>query len=139
MFAVALSPAFRAVFMTASGVAPVVASKPRGFELKLFMNFAQEMMRKQRPASAGFIQFWPRPPNICFAMMIAKTAPSAGIQSGISGGMFSARIIPVTTAEKSEMVTVFFMPFCQRNSEITAAATVTTITSSALMPNCTTP
>ena len=132
-------PAFRAVFMTASGVAPVVASKLIGFEVKLFMYFASEISRKHLPASAGFMKFWPRPPNICFAMMMAKTAPSAGIQSGISGGMLSARISPVTTAEQSVIVTSFFMPRCQRYSESTAARTVTRITKSEWMPNCTTP
>ena len=32
-----------------------------------------------------------------------------GIQNGISGGMLSARIIPVTTAEQSYTVTGFFI------------------------------
>ena len=86
------SPAFN----MAIGVALATASEKGSVNVVIFP--AKEISRKHLAARAGFIQFCPRPPYICFTMMMANTPPRHGIQTGIWGGMLSASIIPVTTA-----------------------------------------
>jgi len=66
--------------------------------------------------------------------MMANTPPRAGIHTGISGGMFSARIIPVTRALQSYKVFGFFISFSYRYSLSIQAATVTINTNNACKP-----
>ena len=87
-----------------------------------------------RAASAGFRKLWPMPPNSCLTMMIANTLPISGIHSGTLAGRFSASSRPVTAAERSEIRMGLWASFCQTNSESTAAATLTKMISTALMP-----
>ena len=77
------------------------------------------------------MKFCPRPPYSCFTTIIANTPPSMGIQTGISGGIFNARIIPVTRALPSIMVMGRCISFSYTYSLAIQAATVARITSSA--------
>ena len=104
----------------ASGVGPVTPSYT-----KYVIFPVNEIKRKQRAPSAGFIKFCPRPPNSCFTTMIANTEPSAPIQSGNVGGRFKASNSPVTTALKSWIVTGLCISFSYTYSASTAEAVVT--------------
>ena len=55
-------PVALAARRAARGVAPVMASKPNLFEVKLVILPAKEINRKHLAASAGFIQLNPMPP-----------------------------------------------------------------------------
>ena len=72
---------------------------------------AKEIRRKHLAPSAGFIKFCPRPPNSIFTTRMANTPPITPIHQGTLTGRFRARRSPVTTAEKSQMVTSFFISF----------------------------
>ena len=66
------------------------------------------MNSTMRPNRAGFAKLKPRPPNSCFATTMATKAPMMAIHSGMVAGRLKARIMPVTTAEKSPTGTGFF-------------------------------
>ena len=94
------------VFITASGVAVVIASgvfHQNGLS-QVVIGPVKEMSMNARAASAGLNGFIPIPPNTCLATPIANTEPTTAIQSGSPAGRLSARRSPVTTAERSPMV-----------------------------------
>ena len=103
------------------------------------MAAAKEISRKQRAASAGFIMLCPSPPNSCLTTRMANTPPSAGIHSGIPTGILTARITPVTTADRSPTVTGSFISFSYTSSVSTQDAMQTAITASARQPKAYTP
>ena len=70
-----------------------------------------EMSRKQRAASAGFMKFCPSPPNSIFTIRTANTLPSAAIHSGTVAGRVYAKSTPDTAALQSPTVTGSFMSF----------------------------
>ena len=71
----------------------------------------KEISRKHLAPSAGFIKFCPMPPKSIFTTRIAKIPPTTQIHQGAIGGRFRDNKSPVTMAEKSPMVTVFFISF----------------------------
>ena len=73
------------------------------------MRPAKPMNSTMRPNRAGFAKLKPRPPNSCFATTMATKAPMMAIHSGMVAGRLKARIMPVTTAEKSPTGTGFFI------------------------------
>ena len=94
------------VFITASGVAVVIASgvfHQNGLS-QVVIGPVKLMSMNARAASAGLNGFIPSPPNTCLATPIANTEPTTAIQSGSPAGRLSARRSPVTTAERSPMV-----------------------------------
>ena len=120
-------PAFKA----ASGVGLTTTS----LYVKVVILPANAISKKHLAARAGFMKFWPRPPYNCFTTIIAKIPPSTGIHSGMPGGMLSARIIPVTRALPSLIVTGFPMSVSYTYSLSTQESTVARITSAAFIPN----
>ena len=112
--------------IAASGVAPVYASQS-----KFVIMDVNEISRKQRAPSAGFMKFCPNPPKSIFTTIIANAPPITPIQSGALGGRFSASKSPVTTAEKSAIVTFFFIPLSNMYSAKTVVRTVTSTSKSA--------
>lgn len=98
------------------------------------MRPAKPMNSTMRPNRAGFAKLKPRPPNSCFATTMATKAPMMAIHSGMVAGRLKARIMPVTTAEKSPTGTGFFITTQYSASKPTQAATVTPVTSSARAP-----
>ena len=64
----------------------------------------QEINRKQRAARAGFIKFWPRPPNSPLTIIMANRAPMTGSHRGTVGGSVSESSRPETAAERSDTV-----------------------------------
>ena len=80
--------------------------------------------------------FWPIPPNSIFTTIIAKTPPITGTHHAILGGILRAKIKPVTTALKSNMVIGdFVIIYFLLGQEATEA----TVTQRALSPKCTIP
>ena len=49
------------------------------------------------------------PPKSCLTMTMATKAPTTAIHSGMFTGMFNARMIPVTTAERSPAVLALWL------------------------------
>ena len=101
---------------------------------KLVMMLVNEIKRKQRAPRAGFIKFWPSPPNSCLTTRIAKTPPIRPIHHGAVDGRLSASSKPVNAADPSLIVMGLFMPFSKTYSVRTDAATVTITWTSALIP-----
>ena len=124
------SPAFNA----AKGVAPDTPSRGYRSQAKVVISFGKDRSRKHRPASAGFIKFCPMPPNSILATTMANTAPNAPIHRGALAGRFNASRSPVTTAEKSLMVTFCLQIFSKANSLSTAAAIHTIMCNRARTP-----
>ena len=87
-----------------------------------------------RPTSAGLAKLYPRPPNSCLVMTMATNAPTTAIHSGILTGMLSARMMPVTTAERSPAVLGLCSSTSYRYSNATQAKAVTATSSSARRP-----
>ena len=87
-----------------------------------------------RAVMAGLAKFCPMPPKNCLTTMMATKEPNMACQMGISTGRFSARIRPVTAADRSVMVQVRFVIFSKAHSHSTATATQTTSTSRARTP-----
>ena len=69
---------------------------------------------------------------------MATTEPTAPIQRGSVDGRLSARIRPVTTAERSPSVPFLFITFLEIYSASTAEPTVVAERASALRPKYTT-
>ena len=80
------------------------------------------------------MKFWPRPPNSCFAKMMANALPTIATQTGADAGRFIASNRPVTTADRSLIVTGFFVIFSYSHSKKTAEMIAATIRISALRP-----
>jgi hypothetical protein len=51
------------------------------------MAAVQENITNTRPARAGFIQFRPSPPKVCFTTAMANTDAITGTYSGTVAGM----------------------------------------------------
>ena len=81
-----------------------------------------------RATRAGLAKFMPMPPNSCFISTMAMKAPTMAIHRGMVTGIFSARIMPVTTAERSPTGLGFFIRWQYIYSNSTLAATVTPTT-----------
>ena len=95
----------------------------------------KETSRKTRPAIAGLNTFCPRPPKVSLATQMAKAAPMKTTHQGVVAGRFIASRRPVTTAEKSPTVEVFFSRYrVIRYSSNTQEATLTPSTSSSPQP-----
>ena len=71
--------------------------------------------------------------------MIANTPPRIGIHNGIAGGIFKPKIIPVTRALPSLMVTGLCIRVSKMYSLSTQERTVATTTIRERIPNCITP
>ena len=100
------------------------------------MYTGHDIMRNALPANAGLNMLWPRPPNICLAMAMAKNDPTTGIHRGTSGGRLYARSKPVRTALPSQTAaTSFFRRASIRASVITALAIDAIVIKNADMPN----
>ena len=119
------SPAFKA----AIGVAELTPSI-----LKSVMALPKEISRKQRPVSAGFMKFLPRPPKKHLTKRIANTEPMHGRYSGTVGESESASSSPVTTALPSRTVFGYFAIRSNRYSASTAEATEIRMTRNAWSP-----
>ena len=74
------------------------------------------------------------PPNSIFTTSMAKTPPTAGIQSGAVEYKLIASTSPVTTADKSPIVTGSFISFSYMNSVRTHEDTLITLINSARQP-----
>ena len=98
------------------------------------MRVAKPRNRAIRPIRAGLAKLQPMPPNSCLMTTMAMKAPTTQIHSGIFTGRFMARMMPVTTADRSPTGLGFFSSRVYRYSNPTQAATVTPVTSSARMP-----
>ena len=119
---------------SASGVAADTPSK-----VYPVMAAPKEISRKARPAKAGFIMLWPRPPKRHLTTKIANTEPSTGMYTGTSAGRVMASSRPVTTALASLMVLPRLVARLNRYSVTTAAAMETSITNPAYQPWAHTP
>ena len=75
--------------------------------------------KKARPTRAGLNTFEPMPPKNSFAITIAKKAPKTVIHTGRAGGKVNAKSKPVTTDERSFILTGRLNSFCIRNSKTT--------------------
>ena len=64
---------------------------------------------------------------------MAKMLPTAAIQRGMLTGRLKARMMPVTTALRSPIVTERFIIFLAANSESTQVMTVVAVTASTNM------
>ena len=98
------------------------------------MRVAKPMNRAIRPTRAGLAKLKPMPPNSCLMTTMAMKAPTTQIHSGMFTGRFMARMMPVTTADRSPTGLGFFISRVYRYSKPTQAATVTPTTSSARIP-----
>lgn len=102
-------PELTADLKAASGVACDTASMPDVRPLiepnrvgeKTAIAAGYEAIMKARPARAGLIKLFPRPPNAIFATPMANTEPKTAIQIGRPGGRVKASRIAVTNALKS--------------------------------------
>ena len=86
------------------------------------MAVPKEISRKLRPARAGFMMLWPRPPKRHLTTRMANTAPSTGIYTGTLAGSVRASSRPVTMALQSPMVFFLLVTLSNRYSVSTAAA-----------------
>ena len=68
---------------------------------------------------------------------MAKMLPTAAIQRGMLTGRLKARMMPVTTALRSPIVTERFIIFLAASSESTQVMTVVAVTASTRGPNMT--
>ena len=68
-------------------------------------------MRNALPTKAGLKMFEPRPPKICFPMLIATIEPKLAPYHFVEGGKISASRRPVKIALKSLMQSCFFLIF----------------------------
>ena len=75
------------------------------------------------------------PPYSCLTMTMAKNAPTTTIQNGIEAGRQKASKIPVTTADRSPMVSGLCTSLRYKNSNATQEQTLTSVTKSARSPN----
>ena len=98
-----------APFIRAKGVAVEIASAPGADQVVICTGHEASSMALA--ASAGLIKLWPSPPNTCLASTMANAEPMSVIHHGSEGGTFMAKSSPVTTADKSLMVTFLFMAF----------------------------
>ena len=76
----------------------------------------------------------PKPPNSCLVITIATKAPTTPIHKGRLTGKLSARIRPVTTADRSPTGLGFFIKRVYRYSNSTQAAVVTISSTRARIP-----
>ena len=67
-------------------------------------------------------------------MTMATKAPTTAIHSGMPTGMLRARMMPVTTAERSPTVFCLWVRISYRYSNATQAKVVTTTCTSACTP-----
>ncbi len=103
--------------------------------VKFVMMEENEISKKHLAPRAGFIKFWPRPPNNIFTTTIAKKAPTTPIHQGADTGKLRAKRSPVTIAEKSPRVFLRLVIRLNKNSKKQAQKTVTAINKSAFNPN----
>ena len=122
------------VSATASGVALDSWSTAASGNTQLFMEPAKLMNSTIRPTSAGFAKFMPMPPNSCLTTMMATRSPMMSWPMGMPTGTFMARIMPVTTADRSLMGFAFFSSLQYSHSKATHATTDTAVTSRARAP-----
>ena len=101
---------------------------------KAVMRLAKPVNSTMRATRAGLAKFMPMPPNSCFISTMAMKAPTIAIHTGMVTGMFSARIRPVTTAERSPTGLGFFIRRQYSHSNTTQAATVTPHSSRVFRP-----
>ena len=95
------------------------------------------MNRTMRPTSAGLAKFMPMPPNSCLVTMMAATQPTAIWPRGIPTGTFMARMMPVTTADRSPMGLGRLSSLQYSHSSATQTTTEKAVTSSARIPKMT--
>ena len=87
------------------------------------MAVPKEISRKLRPARAGFIMLWPRPPKRHLTTRMANTAPSTGMYTGTFAGRVRASSRPVRMALPS--VTVLSRLVTRSNTYSVSTAAVT--------------
>ena len=119
---------------TASGVALDSWSTAASGNTHLFMEPAKLMNSTIRPTRAGLAKFMPMPPNSCLTMTMATRSPMMSWPMGMPTGTFMARMMPVTTADRSLMGLGFLSSLQYSHSKATQATTDTAVTSSARMP-----
>jgi hypothetical protein len=135
-------PPETAVLLSERGVADASASgraeaRVRG-ATKLLIGVVNEKNTNIRPASAGFAQLAPSPPNTHFATNIANTLARNGINRGIEGLIFNPTNKPVRNADPSQRVdSLYNLP--SKNSDNKAVRTETPSTNRDLKPNTYTP
>ena len=117
-------------------VAPLNPSKGR---IHVPMAAGKLVNKNARPVSAGLKTFAPIPPKKPLATTMAKIAPKTVIQTGRVGGKTNANINPVTTAERSLILTFCFVAIWKTHSAKTAVATETKIVTKAGIPKRITP
>ena len=92
-----------------------------------------------RPTRAGLTKLHPRPPKSILTMMMAMKSPISSCQIGIVTGTLKAMSTPVTTAERSAMVSVFFISRFQMLSSSTQLAADTAVSIRVRKPKITVP
>jgi len=92
------------------GVAPDTRSDDERRHSDTFViAVGKDTKRSILAVTAGFAKFCPRPPNNPFTMHIAATEPKTSCHKGRLAGTLSARMSPVTAAERSERVFSLFV------------------------------
>ena len=119
---------------TASGVALDSWSTAASGNTQLFMELAKLTNSTMRPTRAGLAKFMPMPPNSCLTMTMATRSPMISWPMGMPTGTFMARMMPVTTADRSLMGLGFLSSLQYSHSKATLAMTDTAVTSSARTP-----
>ena len=94
---------------------------------KLVITLVHAKSRKIRADMAGLAKFLPIPPKSIFAITMANSAPTTGTYIGTTAGRLSAKMIPVTTAERSPTVCSFFLMRLNKNSNNTQKPTQTSV------------
>ena len=103
------------------------------------MTLPKEISRKHRAARAGFMKFFPRPPNRHFTTRMANTPPRKGTYSGTLAGRHSASSRPVTAALPSVTVVGFLVTRQKMASVATEESIHTAMTKNAWKPLTHTP
>ena len=116
-------------FKRARGVADATPSNS-----KFVIVAAKEIRRNTLPPKAGFIKFWPNPPNNILTTTIAKTEPNTACHTGNVCGKLSAKRSPVTTALRSFIVLFLPTAFSNKNSDKTHVIIHTATSKRALSP-----
>jgi hypothetical protein len=110
----------------AKGVAAVIPSV-KGATYTVIRE-EKEAVRNSLAAAAGLNMFCPIPPKSILIITIATNAPiTLKIIEDFNGGIFNARINPVTTQERSVSVCLFFAIILKRYSNSTHDDTEVTI------------
>lgn len=91
-----------------SGVAVATASIAACGAIQWVIWLPNDTSRKMRAVAAGLAKLQPMPPKRHLTTTIAMNDPNTAIQKGSVTGTLKARMIPVTTALQSLIVTGFW-------------------------------